>query len=169
MVFFVTSSEKPCCPVCGSRMVNKDWVRRIRKKAGGNREEYRIERKKCTADACGKVHRILPDIWLPFKHYEAELIENVIDGAISEKDLTVEDYPCEATMARWAAWAEKVLRNAEGWLRSAGHRVLGLSDAFLKNPVSLLDELKKRNPHGWLPIAILVMCNAGGDMRPPDP
>ena len=45
MVFLVTSSEEPCCPVCGSRMVNKDWVRRIRKKAGGIREEYRIERK----------------------------------------------------------------------------------------------------------------------------
>jgi len=68
-----------------------------------NREE------KCTADACGKVHRILPDIWLPFKHYEAERIENVMDGEISEKDLTVEDYPCEVTMARWAAWAELIL------------------------------------------------------------
>lgn len=167
-VFYIKSNENPPCPDCGGQLEKKDWVPRIRKKAGGKKECYKIERRKCTNENCGRTHRVLADIWVPNKHYEASLIEDVIDEVVSEDDLEMEDYPCAATMARWRAWAESIVKNAEGYLRSEARRVLNLTDRFLGSHVSLLKELKKRNPYGWLAILLRVMYNAGGKARPPD-
>ena len=33
----------------------------------------------------------------PYKHYDAGLIEDVVDGVVSG-DLEIENYPCEGTM-----------------------------------------------------------------------
>lgn len=140
---------------------------RIRKKAGGKKEHYKIERRKCTNKSCGKCHRVLADIWVPNKHYEASLIEDVIGGRVTEDDLETEDYPCAQTMARWHAWAAELVNDAEGYLRSEAHRVLDLSDRFLGSHISLLKGVKKKNPRGWLQILVRVMCNAGRRVRPP--
>ena len=35
----------------------------------------------------------------PYKHYDAGLIEDVVDGVVSEEDTETEDYLCEATIS----------------------------------------------------------------------
>ena len=121
-----------------------------------------IERRKCTNESCHRTHRLLPDICIPYKHYDAGVIEDVIDGTLDEDALCEEDYPCESTIQRWRSWAEKFLCNAEGQIRSAAYRILDLPEEFLWFRKSLLEELKERLSYGWLAAAIRVHINTGG-------
>lgn len=115
-----------------------------------------IECRRCTGGNCGRSHRLLPDCSVPYKHYEAELIEDVVDGVITEEDIQ-EDYPADITLQRWRQWAKQFLTETEGRLRSAGYRILDLSETFLGSRESLLDRLKERLENGWLSIAIRIM------------
>lgn len=159
----VTSNEDPVCPVCGSRLKKKDWVNRVNEKIGGKKDWLRIERRKCTNKSCGKTHRLLPDICIPYKHYDAGVIEDVIDGTLNEEALCEETYPCESTLQRWRAWGKEFLRNAEGQIRSAAYRILDLPEEFLWSGRSLLEELKERLNYGWLAAAVRIYINTGGD------
>ena len=47
------------------------------------------------------MHRELPDYILPYKQYEAPVINGVLDGSITPETIECEDYPCEVTMLRW--------------------------------------------------------------------
>ena len=52
---------------------------------------------------CGHIHRELPCYIYPFKQYETEIIQGVIEGIITPDTLGYEDYPCEATMMSWVS------------------------------------------------------------------
>lgn len=120
----------------------------------------KIEVRKCTNPSCRRKHRLLPDISIPYKHYEASVIEDVSDGTI-EEEMILENYPSESTIQRWKRWAEDFLRNAEGQIRSAAYRILDLSDEFLGTRESLLEALKERLNCGWLSVAIRIYINTG--------
>ena len=79
-----------------------------------------------------------------------------------EEELAYEEYPCDATKERWREWAAQLVKNAEGGLRSAAHRVLVLSNEFLESTESLLKGIKRFVAHGWLTFVISVMTEAGG-------
>ncbi len=59
---------------------------------------------------------------MPHKQYAAEIIENEIDGVVSEEDFCVEDSPCNKTVKRWNQWLldlnPMVLRSLISVLRS---------------------------------------------------
>ena len=158
------------CPNCGGKLVNKEWVKRGKKEAGGRRIMRLIERRVCKE--CGESHRLLPDDQIPCKHYSAEVIEKVIDEdyeLTEEEALEYENYPCEATMERWKEWARQLVLNAEGQIRSAAHRVLDLSYEFLGSTESLLKGIKKFATRGWLPFVIKIMMDTGGAGTIPEP
>jgi hypothetical protein len=136
-------------------------VKRVSKEIGGNSKWMLIERRQCTTASCRKTHRLLPDISVPYKHYEAGVIEDVIDGTINEDALCEETYPSESTLQRWRLWAEQFLKDAEGKLRSAAYRILDLSDEFLGTGESLLEAFKERLSYGWLSLAVRVYINTG--------
>lgn len=148
--------------MCGGRLEKKDWVKRVREKVGGQKDWLLIERRKCTNKNCHMTHRLLPDICIPYKHYEAGIIEDVVDGTLDEEALCEEAYPCESTLGRWRAWATAFLRNAEGQIRSAAYRILDLAEEFLWSGRSLLEELKERLDYGWLSAAIRIYVNTDG-------
>lgn len=52
---------------------------------------------------CQTLHRELPDFIFPYKQYEAEVIQGVLEGFITTETSGYEDYPCEMTMVRWKA------------------------------------------------------------------
>lgn len=87
------------CPDCGGKLKYYDSVKRIVRIKGGKVRRIKIRRLICTN--CGKSHRELPERILPYKQYEAEIINGVIQGTISSDDLEYEDFPCEMTMKRW--------------------------------------------------------------------
>lgn len=138
----------------------------MQKKAGGRKEWYLIRRLKCSNGKCGRLHNELPDFIFPYKHYDAGLIEDVVDEVVSEKDMETEDYPCEGTMKHWRWWAQMNETNMEGQIRLAAHRFLGFDDKFLKSEDSLLEKLKERISPGWLKSAARVIYNSGGRIEP---
>ena len=134
--------------------------------AGGGKEWCLIRRLKCSNDKCRRLHNELPDCLCPYKHYDAGLIEDVVEGVVSEADRETEDYPCEGTMKHWRWWFHKNRKNMEGQIREAAHRFLDLDGKFLKSRASLLDELKERISPGWLRAAARAIYNSGGRIEP---
>lgn len=162
----IDSKEDCCCPDCGSPLKYRDRRQRVHKVAGGEKEWYLIRRLKCTNGKCRRLHNELPDCMCPYKHYDAGLIEDVVEGIISEDDLETEDYPCEKTMNHWKWWIQMNKKNMEGQIKSAAHRFLDFDDRFLKSEDSLLEELKKRISPGWLKAVVRFVYNSGGRIAP---
>lgn len=93
------SSNDTGCPNCGGKLKHYDNVQRMVQTKGGCAKWIKIKRFRCKE--CGKVHRLIPDYVLPYKHYESEIIRGVVEGYISPDTYGYEDYPCEVTMNRW--------------------------------------------------------------------
>lgn len=111
------------CSRCGHLLKYRDTVKRKIKSIGGTSKYVQIPRFKCTNSECRSIYRELPDYILPFKQYEADIIEGVLDGFITSDTLGFEDYPSEITMKRWLSWFEAISKSAtvsrtdSGWLR----------------------------------------------------
>ena len=127
-----------------------------------------IERRVCVC--CGRSHRLLPDDQIPYKHYATDVIEKVVDDDFTEEELLeYEDYPADKTKAYWHEWAIWFLKNSEGHIRSAVHRIKDASYGFLASRVSLLEEIKSRIGHGWLSVITWLVVNTGGATVMPEP
>lgn len=88
------------CPGCGNQLIFYDRVKRIVRTKSGMANRTYLRRFRC--QSCGTYHRELPEFIFPNKQYEAEIIIGVIEKLITCDTLGFEDYPCEATMIRWA-------------------------------------------------------------------
>ena len=87
------------CPDCGGNLIYYDKVTRVVRTKRRQTDWVELRRMRC--DRCGKVHREIPDYILPYKQYEADLIQGVMEGLITTDTYGYEDYPCEITMIRW--------------------------------------------------------------------
>lgn len=96
----VLSNVEHICNVCNHPMKCKDRRKRIGRSYNGHKSYYLIRRMYCYT--CHVMHNELPDSLLFKKHYEAQVVEDIIDGVISEEDGL--DYPSEMTMKRWRIW-----------------------------------------------------------------
>ena len=151
------------CEECGIRLENKDWTKRLKRGIDGQKEFRLIEIRRCPR--CGRSHRLLPDDQIPFKHYEAEVIEKVVDDGYEfddEEAEALDEGPCDATRQRWIVWSKGLLQNAEGALRSAAYRILDLSDRFLGSTESLLKGIRCWRPVGWLVRTVDIVLDIGG-------
>ena len=160
----MTLLEKPCCPFCGATLEFEDHVPRHRKIEGGIKEWFLIERRSCPA-GCGLI-RVLADFFFPYKHYDADIITGVLDGAVSPEKRMYEDYPCEKTMDRWKAWIALNLIYINAYLKSVGIRLFAMGIALAYSLANLVDELKQREPFDWLRTIIRAVYNTGGALEP---
>ena len=92
---------KASCPVCGERL--KVSVTRERQlKTSDGCKTLIIRRLRC--DKCQRIHHELPDIIVPRKRYDTEVIEEVLS---SQKTSA----PCEeSTVRRWKRWFALLLK-----------------------------------------------------------
>lgn len=158
--FLVKSNEKlPGCPHCGGLLKYRDSRLRIRKHEGGSRDYLCIRRFRCSS--CGRLHTELPDVLLPYKHYEAEVVSGVLDGYVTPEDPDSEDCPCAGTMLCWLRWFRYNLANIEGYLRNVGYGILNLGEEFLFCGRSLLDGVRSRHA-SWLERIHRAIYNSGG-------
>lgn len=159
-IFLCVSNETiATCPCCGHPLAFRDYRIRVRKVHGGDKSYILIRRLKC--GHCSKLHNELPDIFSPYKHYTAEVIEDVVDDIVDSDNTATENYPCEATMKRWHDWINRNTLHIEGMLKSIGYRILGFSERLLKSGVSLLNELRNAGA-GWLGTINRIIYNSGG-------
>lgn len=160
MIFLCVSNEAiATCPCCGQPLAYRDSRRRVWKVHGGGKSYILTRRLKCSH--CKRHHTELPDILSPYKHYAAEVIEDVVDGIVDADDPETEDYPCEATMKRWHEWVRRNVLHIDGSLKSVGYRMLGFGERLLKSGASLLSELRNAGA-GWLGIINRIIYNSGG-------
>lgn len=103
---------------------------------------------------------------VPYKHYGADIIEDVVDGVRTADDLETEDYPCEATMKHWKWWIKKNETNVSGQMKSMLQHLLDLDIGFLKSGDSLLEGLRERISPGWLSVVVRFIYNCGGRIEP---
>ena len=87
------------CPECGGTLKYYDNVKRIVRGKGGKKQCIKIRRVRCII--CRRLHRELPEFMVPYKQYETEIIQGVLEGFITSDTIGFEDYPCEMTMLRW--------------------------------------------------------------------
>ena len=78
---------------------------------------------------------MLPDILMPFKHYNEETISGVLDGIVTPEDEDSETCPSEDTMIRWHHWFIINEFNIEGHMKSIGYRLLGFSEELLETGI----------------------------------
>lgn len=95
----MTTDKNYLCSDCGGELKHYDSVKRTVLTKG--RKAYCIRLKRYYCVKCGRVHRVIPRKILPYKHYEAEVVNGVLEGFITPDTLGFEDFPCETTMLRW--------------------------------------------------------------------
>lgn len=93
-----------CCQECGGVLKYYDRVKRVVRGKRGQKRVVKLRRFSC--ECCGRMHRELTKDILPFKQYEAEIIQGVIEHLITSSTIGFEDYPCEMTMSRWLKLAQ---------------------------------------------------------------
>lgn len=91
--------KETICSDCGISLKYYDKVSRIVRTKDRVTTHVSIQRFRCPG--CGSIHRRLPDYIFPYKQYEAEIINGVIEELITCNAIGFEDYPCEMTMKRW--------------------------------------------------------------------
>ena len=155
----INSREELHCS-CGCALRLRDHRRRIWRKEGGEKQWLMIGRYWC--EKCQRLHSALPNFLAKYKHYDNRIIEDVIDGVVTEDDPGYEDHPCGMTMMRWRNWFVRNLAAMEGQMRSAATRFLDLTEEFLRSTDSLLEGLRERISPGWLGVVLRVICNSGG-------
>ena len=93
----------PLCATCKQgQLIYRDSVRRISRKKGGAIRWYERPRGRCTV--CHSIHRVLPVVLGPYKHYMEEMISQILCGTLSKEDEALVDYPCDMTKGRWRFW-----------------------------------------------------------------
>lgn len=163
-MFLPDGSEYLCTECKNGFLVFFDYVKRIVRDEAGEAEWIFIPRHKCNNERCQRIHRMLPDILTPFKHYKESVISDAIDDKIIPKES--DDRPSEATVKRWKHWMILNELDIEGYLRSIGYRELGFSEELLKTSFSLLEKIHSSMPNDWLKIIIRMIYNSGGRLCP---
>lgn len=146
------------------QLIFRDYCRRILRQEGGDSEWIMIPRHRCNNPGCRKLHRILPDILVPYKHYQEEVIVDLLDKRIDPA--CSDDRPSEQTVRHWNHWLMFNALNIDGHLKSIGHRELGFSEELLRSGVSLLESLRRSIPERWLKVILRTIYNAGGRLVP---
>ena len=109
---------------------------------------------------------MLPDILVPYKHYQEETVSGVLDGIVSPDDEDSENYPSEQTMIRWHHRFMANRLNIEGQMKSIGYRLLGFHEELLKSGISLLEHMKSSIPDAWLKTVLRYIYNSGNALQP---
>lgn len=156
----VESSETSICPICGHPLAHRDHVMRILKSRNDIIHWLSIRRLLCTNDKCCSLHRELPDLLVPFKHFEVDIIAGVLDNLITPETKGYEDHPSESTMQQWHHWLMFNRFIIDGTLKSKGYQVLGFTEELLTSGVSLLSILRK-DTCDWLRIILRFIYNSG--------
>lgn len=141
-----------------------DYCKRMVRHDDGEAEIFCIPRHKCNNSRCRKIHRMLPSFMVPFKHYTEDVIGDAVND--SHPQALESDGPSLITIKRWKRWIRLNKTDVDGLLKSIGYRELGFSKELLRSGVSLLEELMRSIPYGWLQTILCLIYNTGGRMTP---
>jgi len=148
---YVKSKEVVSCPCCDGRLIVCGSRKRGLFRVDGSYTTLVIRVLQCVD--CERTHRELPDIVVPYKRYESDVIEMIL--ADTEHRNKLADYPCEQrTAIRIKLWFYLIHSYFEGIIRS-------LKEIFqLKTPVTLPLYPLSNQPAGWLRYLVRSVVNS---------
>ena len=154
-VFFVRSMEQVLCPCCGGDLNVIGSRKRKYIKSSGENCSLAIRRLRC--QQCNRIHHELPDILVPYKRYDSESIEAVINGSSA-----ISVAADESTLSRWRSWFQSHSTYFLGCLDSIAIRFLqGAKRGDLGLPCSVLQKIWQHtdNVIGWLARVVRPIAN----------
>ena len=83
------------CPLCNCGVYYRDRKSRDLKNLIGEKRHFSLRRLRC--EGCGKHHTEIPDIIQPYKHYDSETIQCVLDGSKEAEECAADN----STIRRW--------------------------------------------------------------------
>jgi hypothetical protein len=140
-VFYIRAGEVIPCPVCGGKLGKRGWPRRGLIRSNGKLYPLKVQRHICKD--CKISHRELPDIIVPYKRLELEVIEQVINGEPTENGQD------DRTIRHILTWWKAMVAYIE-WYTAAIKEALGVSITIL-SPLTNLAEIVRAlaNSHKW--------------------
>lgn len=168
--FSIESKESALCPICHHPLKLRDHVPRILKSKKGEVRWLHIRRLRCSNPACHTLHRELPDILAPFKHFETDVIAGVLEELITSETHAYEDHPCESTMRHWHHWLYARLLGVMDGSQSLARRPLPPYAKTAAPPISapaaaLLHRLMDATAN-WLKVILRHLYNSGHFLSP---
>lgn len=144
-MFFVRSAEIHYCPVCENELYVIGSRTRKGRKSTGESASYVIRRLRCTT--CQRIHHELPDLFVPYKHYESSCLEE----ALSQGDLS-EAGAEDSTLFRWRLWFAQMWLYWIGCLQSIATRFGLYVEESSVSSQSALHQIGRFVGHhkGWL-------------------
>lgn len=156
LVFLVKSAEQSFCPCCGNELKVAGSRQRKYIDISGDQHVIIIRRLKCFS--CRKIHHELPDMLVPYKHYDSESIESVITNS-SPLAVAADN----STISRWRAWINSLKRYILGCLLSIAIRSERKSvDGISCRQISVLEGIWQYTgkEEGWLKKAVRTLANS---------
>ena len=152
-IWKIISVENPYCPYCDSLLKYRDSRYRTGKQSSGSKRRYQIRRLKCPD--CGKTHTELPDFLHPYKHYEAEVIQNELDE-ISPSCCGADD----STIRRWRTGWRQTRAQAGRAISSIKARLANTMDHLIHGEDPIM-QIKLYCPERWLSFVIRLLIGGG--------
>jgi len=155
LAFFVRSAEIVPCPCCGKLLIVIGSRPRVWYQSSGGRSILIIRRLRC--ESCSKIHHELPDLLVPYKRYDAESIEGVLNEP-PRRDIAVD----ESTLSRWKLWFASWVMYAQGCLQMISIRYNLPVENSSDRPQSALQRLGQfvGNSDGWLSRIVRPIANS---------
>lgn len=129
--------------------------KRVWYKTSGDQAKLIIRRLHCKT--CKRIHHELPDVLVPYKRYDVESIEGVLNEP-ERTDIAAD----ESTLFRWKAWFLAFAVYAAGALNSLSLRFgLPMASSFTR-PSSALQSLGRfvGDASGWLSRVVRPIANS---------
>ena len=152
-IYTIISLTPSKCPLCGGTVYHRDHKGRKVKRLSGVVWRFSLRRLLC--DNCKKLHTEIPDIIQPYKHYDSETIQSVLDGGEKAKDCIADD----STISRWKADFSKSEPDIEQRLVSVNAQATDESAPLL--PPGLTFAAIRATIKRWLAFVMLLLINAG--------
>lgn len=132
------SDEPQTCPCCGGKLKKVRLRERRYRDEDGEQHTILIMQYRCIS--CRKYHIGLPGFLIPYKHYEAKVIQAVVDNEKDDEGNLKRGYIAisEITIARWDRWYEEEVSPEAVAVLIRGAPL----DAGFQETSSLLDKFK---------------------------
>jgi predicted RNA-binding Zn-ribbon protein involved in translation (DUF1610 family) len=152
-IFTIFSSSTHKCPLCGGFLSYRD--RRCRNVINiyGESRCFSLRRLRC--EVCEKLHIEIPDIIQPFKHYDSEAVQNVIDETELSKNCVADN----STISRWKASFAKATPEIEQRLVSVQARETDDNVPLLSPRLTLV--YIRATIGRWLAFVMQLLINSG--------
>lgn len=141
------------CPLCGGAVYYRDRKTRDVKRLNGEVWHFRLRRMLC--EVCEKLHTEIPELIQPYKHYDSETIQSIIDGNEDAKACGADD----STIQRWKSEFKKATPDIEQRLASVYVRETD-EHAPLVPIGRTLTSIRAAEPY-WLAFVMALLINNG--------